>query len=537
MGFRPAKMQRSITRQRTSDAKGAIASAGGNKEELLWNFLPGPQTLAADSDAFEVLYGGAAGGAKTAWLLTMALRKQRNSIIFRRIYPNLKEVIFKSQEILGPIPGAGYNGQDKIWRGIPGNKTLEFGAVQFEGSKYNYRGRPHDFKGFDELTELLESQYEFLIGWTRTHVKGQRCRVGATCNPPSAKEGIWVRKRWGPWIDPRYKGKRALPGELRWFIQVPVMVDGVPMDEQECLDLMPPGSLILRKKIILSEGGGVSQMYEVEVPAPDPIPFQDGDRLELLEPSSRTFIPARLEDNPFIDSSYKRTLMALPEPLRSQLLYGDFSIEIESSDEWQLIPTRWVRMAQERWQPHPPTGQSAIGVDVARGGQDNTVIASRHYTWVSPLGVKPGTSVPSGKDSAIAVRGHTLANDVDVFVDGVGLGASCYDFLIDFGVNAWFCNGGMRSDRKSRKGDLVFADKNAEWAWNLREIFDPDNGYLPAIPPDDAELEEELTVPRWERRGGKIYVESREELMKADRLGRSPDKFSAVKLAFSEFRE
>ncbi len=46
--------------------------------------------------------------------------------------------------------------------------------------------------------------------------------------------------------------------------------------------------------------------------------------------------------------------------------------------------------------------------------------------------------------------------------------------------------------------------------------------------PDDPELIDDLTTVKWFTRGGKIHLESKEEIRK--RLGRSPDKGDAVVL-------
>ena len=51
---------------------------------------------------------------------------------------------------------------------------------------------------------------------------------------------------------------------------------------------------------------------------------------DVIQPKSRTFIPARVTDNPYYtDSGYVATLQSLPEPLRSQMLYGDFRAGIK----------------------------------------------------------------------------------------------------------------------------------------------------------------------------------------------------------------
>ena len=43
------------------------------------------------------------------------------------------------------------------------------------------------------------------------------------------------------------------------------------------------------------------------------------------QPQSRTFIPSRISDNPHLmGTGHMATLQAMPEPLRSQMLNGDF---------------------------------------------------------------------------------------------------------------------------------------------------------------------------------------------------------------------
>jgi hypothetical protein len=57
------------------------------------------------------------------------------------------------------------------------------------------------------------------------------------------------------------------------------------------------------------------------------------------------------------------------------MLYGDFKAGI-GEDPWQVIPTAWVDAAMARWVDKAPKGEMmSMGVDVARGGKDNTTIA------------------------------------------------------------------------------------------------------------------------------------------------------------------
>jgi len=89
-----------------------------------------------------------------------------------------------------------------------------------------------------------------------------------------------------------------------------------------------------------------------EVERKDNTPFVHNSG--MIRPKSRTFIPARLLDNPYLTTTgYGDTLQALPEPLRSHVLYGDFSIG-RQDEAWQVIPTAWIRAAQDRWTPKPP---------------------------------------------------------------------------------------------------------------------------------------------------------------------------------------
>ncbi len=281
-----------------------------------WTPLPGPQTMALESDADIIFYGGAAGGGKTDLLLGAALCRHRRSIIFRREFAQLKGVRERAEEIYGAL--GSFNGQLELWRLKKppySDVRVEFGACQWAGDEKKYQGRPHDLKAFDEITHFTEAQFRFLITWNRTTTVGQRARVICAGNPPTDAEGDWVIKFWAPWLDPRHPNS-ARPGELRWFVT----------DPQTGEDLEVPSG---RPLYLLND---------------------DGEQ-ELVQPKSRTFIFARVEDNPHLMSSgYKSVLQALPEPLRSRMLKGNFNVGAEDA-EWQVIPTAWILAAQMRWEP------------------------------------------------------------------------------------------------------------------------------------------------------------------------------------------
>lgn len=470
-------------------------------ERHIWTPQPGPQQLALDSLADELFYGGAAGGGKTDLLIGASLTKHRKSIIFRREYPQLRDIVTRTHDILAEagVSGPRYNETAHIWRDLPGNRTLEYGAVAREEHSQKYQGRPHDLKGFDELPQFSPSQYKFIIGWTRSTVPGQRTRVIGAGNPPTTPEGEWVIVHWRPWLDDQY-GKRAKPGELRWFVS-------------------------------LDEG-------DEEVEGPEPVRY----KTRMLKPRSRTFIPAHLTDNIYLAATdYDSVIDALPEPLRTQMRDGNFGVK-PATDPWQAIPSEWVIAAMERSreQMGPQTRMSRVGVDPARGGRDRTVIATWYANWMDELIVRPGKDTPDGPDVArevvsalgfnadnisIADPVNRLLFALPINIDILGPGSSVYDVLKRVGMNVFSLHGGAPSGRVDYTGRLHFANLRAEMYWRFREALDPTTG-VDIVLPYDRELMAELCAPKWTLTAKGILIEEKAKV--AERLGRSPDKADAT---------
>ena len=437
--------------------------------------------------ADELFYGGQAGGGKTDLVIGLALTAHQKSIIFRREYPQLKDVILRTHEILANS-GASFNSNTGMWRDIPGERILELGACQYEKDVVKYKGRPHDLVAFDEVPDFLEAQFRFLTGWARTTDPGQRVRIVATGNPPTTPEGRWVVEYWAPWLDEKYPNP-AIPGELRWFARIG--------DE------------------------------DTEVENGDPLQHEG----ETIQPKSRTFIPARLSDNPYLASTgYEAILQGLPEPLRSQLLYGDFSIGIDD-DPWQIIPTAWVRLAQGRWkQRKKPDGpMTCLGADIARGGKDRMVLAPRWGNYFGELLKYPGKIVNDGpKASALIVKALAGDKTIAINLDIIAVGSSPYDILRSQGFRVKGINFGEGTKATDKTRRLQMRNVRAEAYWGFREALDPHDGDDIALP-DDPELLADLTAPRWKISTQGVQVESKEEIVK--RLRRSPDCGDAVVLA------
>ena len=458
-----------------------------------------PQRAAFESFADELFYGGAPGGGKSQLLLGLAVTRHRNTAIFRREFTQFRGqdgLWEKSRELIG-LRGKSNDGH-YTWRNLPGGRAIEMLGCDRWEDVLKYKGRGHDLKGFDELPEFEERAYRFLIGWLRTSHPGQRTRVVGAGNPPVNEEGQWVIRYWGPWLDPHH-AKPAKPGELRWFV-----TDG------NGKDLEVPGP---------TSGPGR---------APDVL-IETKDGPTWISPRSRTYIGARVEDNPYyMSTGYAQVLANLPEPLRSQMRHGNFQAG-RQDHEWQVIPTEWVVAAQARWRPEGGNGLplSSVGNDPSRGGQDEFVVARRHDNWVAPLDVHPATAAPDGqRGAAIVYRSIGGARGVPVQIDIIGsAGSSVYDQCRDLKIKAVAMNGSKRSKARDKSGTLGFVNLRAEWHWKMRELLDPESEQEMALPPDP-QLKSDLCSPRWRPTPRGIQVEEKEEIKK--RLGRSPDRGEAV---------
>jgi hypothetical protein len=458
-------------------------------DKTIWRPLPGPQSIAYNSEADIIGYGGAAGGGKTDLACGKSLTHHRKVGVFRLNGTELTGVIDRFTELIGDRKG--YNGQDKIWRtmrsdGVP--VQLEFGSFPNPGDEKKYQGRPHDLLVFDEAANQRESAVRFLLGWLRTTVPGQKCQALLTFNPPTTAEGRWIVQFFAPWLDKKHP-KPAEPGELRWF----ATIDG----------------------------------KDIEVESGDQFEHNG----EMIQPLSRTFIPSRISDNPYLmGTGYMATLQSLPEPLRSQMLNGDFEAGMED-DPWQVIPTSWVEVAQARWRlPDKLAPMDSLGIDVARAGKDKTILARRHGMWFDVPLVYPGSATPDGP----TVAGLSIAAQRDqavMHIDVIGVGSSPYDFLNEARQQVIGVNVSESATGVDKSGRLRFKNQRSELWWRMREALDPTNNTGICLPPSQ-ELLADLCAPTWKLVGSTIQVASREEIL--DKIGRSPDYASAYVLALMD---
>lgn len=458
---------------------------------MRWVPNPGPQTDAYYSEADELFYGGQAGGGKSDLVIGLALNEHSRSLILREFKDDARELGDRLVQIVGSATG--WNGQTCVYR-EPG-RHIDFDGLSLEKDKQRWKGRPHDLIGWDELVDFFESQYEFVIGWCRSVDPHQRCRIVSAGNPPTQAKGLWVIKRWAPWLDPTHPRYPCPDGELVWYLR---------------------------------ESNG--EYTEVDGAGPYDV---DG---AMVRARSRTFIRAKLSDNPELAATgYADTLAGMPKELRDAYLLGRFDASIQDHP-FQVIPTAWVLAAQQRWKdsPRPPPGipMCAIGVDPGGGGPDRVVLAPRYDYFFAKMKVIPGSSCPLGSDIAglvVAMR----RDDADVVLDmGGGYGGGCYQALHENQIPVQAHKGSEASTKRTKDGKLGFVNKRSQVAWQFREALDPDQaGGSPIALPPSPTLLADLTVMTWTLKARGIEVLAKKKV--AELLGRSPDEGDAVVMSWS----
>jgi hypothetical protein len=474
------------------DKQALVAETMRATASVKWIPNPGPQTDAYYSEADCLLYGGEPGGGKSQLILGLAFNCHERSLIMRRQYGDLERIIEDALKIHGSREG--FNGSPPPRLRISERQMINFRAAQRVGDEQGTMGQGRDLLGIDEATHFAESQIRFLMGWVRTETPGQRTRTILATNPPLTSEGLWVIQMFAPWLDPRYPNP-AKPGELRWVVS-----------DEEGKDEWVKGA---------------NDVREI--------------RGKIIRPTSRTYIPASVKDNPYYAATdYERQLDAMPEPYRS-LLMGGFRVSFKDAPN-QVIPTQWVIEAQKRWTPKPPpeVPMCAMGVDASGGGDDPMVLAPRHDGWFARPIVVPGKDIPLdqiGKYCAGIIVSHRRDQCLVVLDRGGGYGESTYEHLKDNGVEIVAYKGAEATSLRSGDRKMGFTNRRSEAIWRFREALDPgQNGGSPIALPDDPELVADLTAPTFEVTPRGIKVEAKEDIV--ERLGRSPDKGDAVVMAW-----
>jgi len=275
------------------------------QREVVFAPNPGPQTEFLAASEQEVLYGGAAGGGKSFGLLADPMRyfhnPNFNGLILRRTNDELRELIWKSQELYPKaFPGAKWAEKKSQWT-LPSGAKLWLTYLEREDDVRRYQGLAFSYIAFDELTQHpTPFAWDYMRSRLRTTDPDLPIFMRATTNPGGAGHG-WVKQMF---IDPAPANQAFVATDL-------------------------------------SSG--------------EPLEYPEGHEKAGQPLFSRRFIPASLTDNPYLmeGGQYEANLLSLPENQRRQLLEGDWAVAdgaafpefrqsvhvVEPFD----IPDNWVR--------------------------------------------------------------------------------------------------------------------------------------------------------------------------------------------------
>lgn len=281
------------------------------------------QALALQCPAFELLFGGGAGGGKSDFLLidfwagVTKYGRHWQGILFRRTYAELEELMKRADELYKPL-GAKFVAKEKKYL-FRNGAALKFRYLEHDNDVLNYQGHQYTWIGFDELGNYpTDFPWRYMISRCRS-AAGVPCYMRATANPGGVGHA-WIKTRFVDGFEP-YKVHRVLT----------------------------------------TAGIGA------------------GSTATLRNDSTRCFIPSLLEDNPTLmrnDPGYQERLKLLPGHLYRALRNGDWDIFAgQVFDEWRralhvvkpfaLTPGVWKKFYALDWGYQSPfsLGKWAVNGD------------------------------------------------------------------------------------------------------------------------------------------------------------------------------
>ena len=213
------------------------------------------------------------------------------------------------------------------------------------------------------------------------------------------------------------------------------------------------------------------------------------------------------------------------EKLRSQMSDSQFRQEymcdFSASSDNVLISLDDVEAATKRQYggPEYEYSQKRLGVDVARFGDDTTVIYLRQGLKAGPFVVMRKADTQAIADR-VALAVYNTKSEL-VFVDQTGVGAGVVDGLRRLRIPV------IGVDSSSKPTEEKYFNKRAEMWCGMAEWLKR-GAWLPY---DDPILRQDLTSVQYDFKNSKVLIEPKDDIK--ERLGRSPDHGDALALTFA----
>lgn len=179
----------------------------------------------------------------------------------------------------------------------------------------------------------------------------------------------------------------------------------------------------------------------------------------------------------------------------------------------------------------PPTGGLMVGIDVARFGDDKTVLSFRRgRVLLKQVVWTKHDLVQTAARARNEIAAYNMRPD-QIAVDTIGIGAGVADMM-----RGWYPD---KVDNRTQRVVKTVVDVNSSLRlddgqnYNLRAYM---ASHLKlwlagASIPNDQELKTDLTALRYSYRGGELLLESKDD---AKRRGiKSPDRFDSLALTFA----
>lgn len=247
--------------------------------------------------------------------------------------------------------------------------------------------------------------------------------------------------------------------------------------------------------------------------------------------SQYTTMHFRSDESPLVDPEYRQRLVRRYGEQSNVVRVradGDFPLQ----DDDVLISIEWAEAAIDRDPYGAETADVRIGVDVARYGDDRTVIVVRQ-------GRNLLHSEIHSKISTMKTAGHALAllrryHGATIYVDVIGVGAGVVDRIQEQNAAVVGVNVAEAAPKRQKGAEDMQGKILRDYLWlEMSDWLRDDLPSFAGVDRDTADdLAGELATTKYAfDSSGKISVESKEQMKK--RLHRSPDIADALGVTFA----